>query len=398
MSRTSVLGLLLALSMLPAPLRGENARQQAAESGTSVYQQWKQGPPHNPAYFPIAVWLQAPRNAQKFQAAGINLYVGLWQGPTEEQLSQLKAAGMPVICDQNRVGLTSENADVIVGWMHGDEPDNAQPRRDGNGYGPPISTETIVADYEQLKGRDSTRPILLNLGQGVAFDQYIGRGVRRNHPEDYAEYIKGCDIVSFDIYPAVHDHPTVAGKLEFVAQGVERLRRWSNDEKIVWNCIECSRISNREVKPTPQQIRSEVWMSLIHGSRGLIYFVHQFEPGFVEASVLEDPELLAAVTDINRQVRELAPVLNSPTLSDAADVKSSNLQVPVAAMCKEYDGARYLFAVAMRSQATSIAVTLSGERVVSEVEVLGESRTLPVVDGRFEDDFEPYAAHLYRMR
>ena len=43
--------------------------------------------------------------------------------------------------------------------------------------------------------------MLLNLGQGVAFDNYIGRGVRRNHPEDYPEYVKGCDIASFDIYP-----------------------------------------------------------------------------------------------------------------------------------------------------------------------------------------------------
>ena len=69
--------------------------------------------------------------------------------------------------------------------------------------------------------------MLLNLGQGVAWDNYIGRGVRRNHPEDYPEYIKGCDIASFDIYPAVHDHADVAGKLWFVADGVTRLRKWS---------------------------------------------------------------------------------------------------------------------------------------------------------------------------
>ena len=78
---------------------------------------------------------------------------------------------------------TSENADVVVGWMHGDEPDNAQPRRDGSGYGPPILPRTIVAAYERIRHSDSSRPVLLNLGQGVAFDQYIGRGVRRNHPE-----------------------------------------------------------------------------------------------------------------------------------------------------------------------------------------------------------------------
>jgi hypothetical protein len=254
------------------------------------YQRWDQGPSSDPSFFPVAVWLQKPSNAERFRKAGINLYVGLWKGPTEEQLRELKAAGMPVICAQNEIGLTSENADVIVGWVHGDEPDNAQPRRDGSGYGPPILPSAIVAAYERILQRDSSRPVLLNLGQGVAFDQYIGRGVRRNHPEDYPEYIKGCDIVSFDIYPVVHRNKDVAGKLEFVPKGVERLRRWSNDEKPVWNCIECSRISNTEVKPTPRQIRAEVWMSLIHGSRGLIYFVHQFKPTFKEASLLVDSD------------------------------------------------------------------------------------------------------------
>src|SRR5947208_1355341 len=45
----------------------------------------------------------------------------------------------------------------------------------------------------------------------------------------------------------------------------------SDDRKVVWNCIECTHISNPEAKATPQQVRAEVWMSLVRGSRGLIY-------------------------------------------------------------------------------------------------------------------------------
>jgi hypothetical protein len=248
-----------------------------------------------------------------------------------------------------------------------------------------------------MRQRDQTRPVLLNLGQGVAYDQYVGRGVRRNHPEDYPQYIQGCDIASFDIYPAVHDKEEVAGKLEFVARGVERLHRWSNGEKIVWNCIECSRISNTKVKPTPHQIRAEVWMSLIHGSRGLIYFVHQFEPRFIEASLLEDEELLPAVTKINRQIRELAPVLNSPTVEGTVRVTSSDPETPIAAMCKTHDGARYVFAVSMRNRAARGTIELLEPGVAGQVQVLGEDRILEVRDQRFDDEFEPYAVHLYRL-
>lgn len=368
-----------------------------APASQATYGQWSQGPPNDPDFFPIAVWLQAPRNATRYREAGINLYVGLWRGPTDEQLADLKAAGMKVICAQNETGLKSQHADMIIAWMHGDEPDNAQSRRDGKGYDPPILPSKIVADYERIRQRDPSRPVLLNLGQGVAYDQYIGRGVRHNHPEDYPEYLKGCDIASFDIYPAVHDKEEVAGKLEFVPKGVERLRRWSNDEKIVWNCIECSRISNTRVKPTPHQIRAEVWMSLIHGSRGLIYFVHQFQPSFKEASLLDDPELLPAVTEINRQIRELAPVLNSPTLEAQLKVTSSDPEVPIAVMCKQHAGRTYLFAVCMRNQPARASIELLGSASSGEVEVLGENRTIELKAGRFEDAFEPYAVHLYRI-
>ncbi|MCX7009770.1 MAG: hypothetical protein NTY53_21435 [Kiritimatiellaeota bacterium] len=357
--------------------------------------QWKYGPSASTNYFPIAVWLQDPKNAPRYKAAGFNLFVGLWEGPTEAQLAALAAAQMPVICDQNATGLKHKDDPIIVGWMHGDEPDNAQEIPGGKGYGPPISPQKIVADYVRLKAADPTRPIMLNLGQGVAWDHYYGRGVRSNHPEDYAEYIRGSDIVSFDIYPAVHEHPAVAGKLWFVPQGVGRLRQWSRDEKIVWNCIECTRIGNTKTKPTPAQVRSEVWMSLIHGSRGLIYFVHQFKPRFIEAGLFADDEMTRAVTALNRQIAELAPVLNSPALSNAVTVASSNAEVPIAYMVKQCNGATWLFAVAMRPGETTASFALKNS--VTHAEVLGESRQLEIRGGKFQDAFQPYAVHLYRL-
>jgi hypothetical protein len=374
------------------------AQSTAPAAPASPYAQWKNGPPSDDQYFPIAVWLQSPRNAARYKAAGINLYVGLWAGPTAAQLTELQKAGMPVICAQNRYALENKDHPLIVGWMHGDEPDNAQSLGQGKGYGPPILPEKIVRDYERIRAADPSRPVMLNLGQGVAYDNYIGRGVRRNHPEDYPEYLKGCDIASFDIYPVVHDKPEVAGKLEFVAQGVERLGHWTRGEKIVWNCIECTHISNPQAKATPQQVRAEVWMALIRGSRGLIYFVHEFKPAFKEAALLDDAELLDAVTAINRQIRDLAPVLNSPTLPDAAQVKSSVAEVPIACLVKRRGPETYLFAVNLRNHPTRGAFSVSGLPASATADVLGESRDLAVRVGEFADDFQPYAVHLYRLR
>ncbi|HON90335.1 MAG TPA: hypothetical protein PK373_06490 [Sedimentisphaerales bacterium] len=367
----------------------------AQEALKSPYAQWSRGPGAGADFFPIAVWLQSPANAGRYREAGFNLYVGLWRGPTDEQLSQLQAAGMHVICSQNRVALSRLDDPTIVGWMHGDEPDNAQSLGEGKGYGPPIPPEKIVADYEKIRAADPTRPILLNLGQGVAWDGWHGRGVRTNHPEDYPEYVKGCDIASFDIYPVAHDRPAVAGKLWYVAYGVERLKGWAQGRP-VWNCIECTRISSKN-KATPQQVRCEVWMSIVHGSMGLIYFVHEWVPKFDEAALLHDPEMYEAVTRINQRIAKLAPVLNSPTISGGAEVRPAQAEIPIATMVKKHEGAVYLFAVAMREGRTNAKISIGELQGRQTVEVLDEDRTLEAIDGAFEDEFEPWDVHLYRV-
>ena len=362
------------------------------------YAAWKNGPPKDPNWFPIGVWLQDPGRALDYKAIGINTYVGLWEGPTDSQLAALRKAGMPVICEQNGVGLRHVDDPTIMGWMQIDEPDNAQSDGKG-GYGPPVTPEKIVARFNAMKAADPTRPVYLGMGQGVAWDNWVGRGVRTRKPEDYPEYAKGGDIVSFDIYPVVHDNGEIKGKLWKVPFGVERLVQWTEGKKPVWNALECTRISSPNAKPTPAQVRTEVWMSLIHGSRGIVYFVHQFaEAGkFIEAALLADNEMSAAVGKLNKEIMGLAPVLNSPTVGSTARVASDNKAVPIDVMIKRYGGDTYVFAVAMRDGPARANFVVKGLNGKSSAEVLGENRKIDVIDGKFADDFKGYAMHLYRI-
>jgi hypothetical protein len=354
------------------------------------------GLPQEPEFFPLAVWLQAPANAARYKAIGINLYVGLWRGPTEEQLDTLDESGIRLICGQNGRSLRFKDRPTVVGWMHGDEPDNAQSLGQGKGYGPPIPPVTIVEGYDKIRKADPDRPVLLNLGQGVAWDGYHGRGVRTNHPEDYREYVKGCDIASFDIYPASHEAREIAGNLWYVPQGVDRLRRWSEGRKEVWCCVETTGINNENRRPTPKQVRSEVWMALTHGAKGIIYFAHQFKPKFIEAGLLADEEMAREVTAINRQVRELAPVLNSPEVVAGAVVESSDKGVPVDFLVKRHSDKTYVFSVAMREGDTTATFKLP-DKADARVEVLGEGRTIEALGGKWNDHFAGYQVHLYRI-
>jgi hypothetical protein len=173
--------------------------------------------------------------------------------------------------------------------------------------------------------------------------------------------------------------------------------QWSEGRKVVWNCIECTHIGHPPAIASPAQIRTEVWMSLIHGSRGLIYFVHEFNPRFIEAGLLAHEQQAQAVAAVNRQIGSLAAVLNALTVDHGVEVQSSNDQTPVAVMVKDAGGARYVFAVAMREQETTATFTLPG-RTGGQIEVLDENRTLPVKDGQFQDRFEGFEVHLYKVK
>lgn len=351
-------------------------------------------PINDPNDFPITVWLQNPYRAAEYAAAGFNGYTGMVKHDTwEEELAKLKENGIYLIaCPDDEV--MAMDSDVIMAWMHGDEPDNAQSDGQG-GYGPPIKPEKIVRDYKSVKEKDPTRPVFLNLSMGVAYDGWIGRGVRTNHPEDYPEYAKGADIVSFDIYPVTSKREDIAGKLELVPYGVNRLEKWAPG-KPVWTCIECTRINNADVKPTPHETRAMVWMALINGADGLVYFSHQFKPRFIEAGLLADAEMTAAVTEMNHRIRSLASVLKSPDRPELAKVSVSNEDAPVDILVKQHDGSTYVFAVNMRPVDNEAAFELS-EIAEGKIEELSAGREFVLSDGAFEEDFGPYDVRLYKI-
>ena len=108
--------------------------------------------------------------------------------------------------------------------------------------------------------------------------------------------------------------------------------------------------------------------------------------------------MLAAVTAINRQIHELAPVLNSAPLSGVAEVRASSPQCPIDILVQRRAGATYVFAAAMRNAAGRGEFVVHDLPATASAEVLGESRALPLSHGRFADDFAPYGVHLYRIR
>jgi hypothetical protein len=354
----------------------------------------------DPDFFPIAVWVQSPSNAAAYKANGINMFIGMWGGLDQKKLNDLKEADVKVICEQDSFGLSHLNESAIYGWMHGDEPDNAQMNRKTRKYDPCVDPAIIIKSYGEIKKNDPSRPVYINLGQGVSYLNYIGRGECRGDIDKYKissnGYLKGCDIASFNIYPVNNRDAESQNNLWYVPKGIDSLISWSNNSKPVWCWIECTKIAERNPrKPTTSEVKSEVWMALIHGAKGFGYFCHSFVPPEDEAALLHDTIMLKAVKAINNQVTSLAAMLNSPNTTGYATVSSSNTEVPVDFMTKNNGKENYIFAAGMRCGFTTATFNVtSGNRV----EVLGEGRTINITNGKFSDEFSPYGVHLYKIR
>jgi hypothetical protein len=354
---------------------------------------------NSPEFFPIAVWAQDPSHAAAYREVGINMYIHIHGGLDQKKLDQLRQADMKVIAHQNVFGLSQLGEPLIYGWMHGDEPDNAQRNRKEKRWDPCLDPADIIRDYREIKRRDPTRPVYLNVGRGVAYTDWIGRGTCRGRTDMYMVanngYLKGCDIASFNIYPVNSVEEEVRDQLWYVARGIDNLRAWSEDQKPAWCWIETTRISEKSPrKPTPAEVRAQVWMALIHGARGFGYFCHSFVGNTDDAALLNDSEMLRAVADINAEVTSLAPVLNSPDQPAYASVTSSNKSVPIDIMAKKDGKTAYIFAVAMRDEKTTATFRVKSGK---KVEVIGENYSIEIRRKRFTDSFEGYGVRLYRI-
>jgi hypothetical protein len=358
--------------------------------GSPYYRRWANPPVSGPDTWLSAVWMQSPINAERFRAVGINLYTGLWNGPTEEQLTTLARSQMPVICDQSGPWRMHTASGIQRGWLLPDQPDNAQLQPNGT-FGPCTPPSEVLDSYRTMVTNDPTRPVRLGLGRGIVEPDWVGRGACSGRAQDYADYVKASDILAVVIYPILSGLP-----LETVAAGVEQARTWSRDEKPVLAVIQASRI-DEQGRPTAAQIKAQVWMSIMHRAAGIEYYCHQQRPTVVETDCLDDAATAAALRQINRELTELAPVLDTLPVANGVTVSSSDPSVPVDTLLKRFGGATYLFAVGMRSASTRATFSLQRFPAAATAEVLGEGRSIAVSGGTFEDDFSPYGVHLYRL-
>jgi hypothetical protein len=364
---------------------------QAVDGGAGYYGSFSNALPTSPDWFPIGVWgsynhTQANRDLDA--AAGINTYV--WVADNS-YMSAIRADGrFRVIQDEgNRTGVGTETN----GWLLGDEVDmccGPPGFGGGNGY------DMLTSAHSGLPADGRLR--YTNYGKGVMFWE---------SDADAAKFVNlpFLGLVSDDIYwftdPNERSNPgyRVAASYGKTVDRMRFLDGTDGQRKPYWNFVEAgwaftesAAQGGRSIQPA--ELRAAVWHSIIAGARGIIYFQHSFGgPCAGDHHVIRSncEGTRPMVTSVDAQVKSLAPVLNSPTVTSGHSASSG-----IRTMVK-WDGANlYVFAGSTGSGSTaSVSIPCVGDATAT---VLGENRSVPVSSGTFSDQFaDGNAIHTYRI-
>ena len=360
----------------------------------------------DPNFFPIGVWYEAvtsPQDTALDKAAGLNTYFEL---TASTDISLVRDAGMFAVPSTQLKGYGPET----VGWLLTDEVDlwghEGSAPWTGNfpGEGPICVPEAALCGYTVLQTlrdrlpQNDGRARYANFGFGMHF--FIKDGPA-------AKFLNYSDISSLDTYwytdlgmcEKSHTAPELCRKSASYGATMDRIRGLdAMDGKLqpIYAFVEVGLPFSQFTTPIqPDELSGAVMNSLIHEAKGVIYFNHNFGGECISQHVLRDAcgaAIRPSVTETNRRVRELAPVLNTQSIQH-------QFSPALDTMFKEYNGSWYVFAMTSRGSAPgSHTLILPNGLKAAKAEVLYENRTVPIDGGKFTDTFAAeYTYHVYKI-
>ena len=390
----------------------------------------------NSSFFPISVFYgkAEPAHVASLKDAGINLYMQVEHDPSTFPMSNVTSQGifaMPSV--QEWTPAEVGNDDKVVAWFMSDELDMGlgQDNIDYNNDG-------TIDQYDNLLQQQGLVDLAHSYNDGRFVHANFGNGILRTYwaTDTMGDHVALMDSASADKYtytsPAVadiidgvHDAPDwpngvpVARAYSYGWQA-DQMKRFQNpaNPKPIWTFVETampflSEPGARSIEP--EEIEGAVWSALIHEARGIAYFQHNND-GRGGYSIVDIPEVHAKVKEINAKVQSLAPVLNTQSYYNTTytvngySYRRFTFNNGTDTMLKTYNGYAYIFAgLGMRANdasATSGTADTTGTKTFTlpngvtgtSVEVVGESRTIPVTGGQFSDSFpQEYSYHVYKI-
>ena len=392
----------LVVSRTPSPARAAAVRLEPVDGGLGYYDRFSHPLPSNAGYFPIGAWFRSGEAHQipLYRDFGMNLFVGV-EAPELANEAAIRSAGMRTLIYIGERTRFNDLGSEVAGWLIDDEADMQS--------GPGSDTVNCRGGgYDVMRNASNAAP-----QDGKAKFANYGKGVGWWETDAEAQcFVNNFqDLQSLDAYWMTDPNekpPTMqAGgqrgyKPWSYGWSVDRMRfldGMDGRRKPIWNFVETGWPAGETEaqggrRILPAEARAAVWHSIIAGARGIMYFDHQFNgpcgESVIRAECYRDTH--AALKATNHQIKALAPVLNSPSLTSGWTTNAH-----IRAMVKWHGGHFYVFAGSRNHAAGTGRWSLPCVGTATAVR-LGESGSVPVTGGSFNDRFaNGNAIHIYRI-
>jgi hypothetical protein len=271
------------------------------------------------AFFPLMTWVQCADRWSASIAEGVDLFAG-------NPCTGLAALTAGVAGKALAAGTSDDpplDAPSLVGWFYPDE-------ADARG----LSGDTLPPPQPGLR--------FLTLTQHF----FAGAAPLPSGRSMYPGLVAKADVVGFDLYPLQElCRPDFLPAVFDAQQALAALA----PGKPTFQWIETRELKCPTVPVTPATVRAESWLALAGGAHGLGFFPKDW-----------DPQIGAAIGVVAARIRQLEPALLEPALP--LDVGTAS--PAVRASERDYNGARYLFAVNAGTTPAALRLPADAEPLV----------------------------------
>lgn len=337
-------------------------------------------------FFPIGVFSQPEQSFAKWKARGVNTILETPQGHDPESWDRAaKAAGLKII----RRPLGDPKRDIgrtdLLAWSHWDEPDAA-------GRAPQWTPlfEKQAAEWRKI---DPKRRIFINFaGPDLSWFTTRSDSYSVSYASHYPRLIATADWIANDLYPSGgwlnQAHSPRRGDVSLIAEPLKILKGMT--DKPLFAFIEASEVEKGNVPgarcPTPAEMRAQIWLTLVHGARGIFYF-----PAVVGTSGFQfdgaPPDIVVEMQRQNGHLSKLGPLLQSEINPAALQVKTeSNINIGWRMSGK----ALLIMAVnPHRREIKGLQVNTGASAAAASGQEVLTGQTVRITSGQVVLDFEP---------
>jgi hypothetical protein len=343
-------------------------------------------------FFVIGTYMPGADEFQKWKDRGVNTVVeeNGWVDESEGQtrqkmMTEWQNAAVKLGLKQIRRPMPTPSDDIgntnLLAWMQEDEPD---------AYGNAESNLPICQQkYADWKAIDPARPVYINFGGSDVMGATSSREI-----SNYKALIATSDWVSNDRYPVTGylNEGATRNDLTLIGQPMDKIRGWTDKPQFCYVETSSQQFISGARGVTPGELRAEIWLAIVHGVRGYVFFP-QVVGGSNTSNDGTPDDVAAEMTIQNGIVARLAPVLqgeiNPPSLG-------ATVPAPLQAAWRDApDGGYFIVVNPVGTAMTGASITLTGVGASASATVFNSSRQVAVTGGSFSDTFGPFAVNIY---